>query len=216
MSPFPLTLSPAARGWLVAVAFASASTLVHFAVTRETPLLEKLALAALAFVPLSVGVVELRPLSWLALAAAWTLSWMLVEWGGGAPLLYLPSVAIPGMLAWVFGSTLLPGRQPLVVSIALAARPQTPGYLVAYSRGLTILWTAIFAAMASWDALLAAYAPHAWWSFTANVGNYLLVGALVAGEYAYRRLRFPDYAHPGFAEYVLLVARTNPRKVAPR
>jgi uncharacterized membrane protein len=47
----------------------------------------------------------------------------------------------------------------------------------------------------------------------ANLANYLLVGAFVVGEYVFRRLRFRDYAHPGFAEYVRIVARTNPRRL---
>ena len=207
-----MSASPTARAWLVAISFVTASGLVHFAVTRQSPLLEKLALAALAFVPLSVGLVELRPLAWLAFAAACALVWWLVEWGGGAPLLYLPSIAIPAMLAWVFGSTLLPGRTPLVASIALAARPQTPDYLIAYSRKLTVLWTVLFASLTAWDAALAFLAPHQWWSYAANFGNYLLVGATIVVEYAYRRLRFRDYAHPGFAEYLRIVVRTNPRK----
>lgn len=175
-------------------------------------MLEMAALIALAFVPSCVGLVELRPLAWTAFAAACALAWWLTELVGVGPLLYLPSIAIPAMLAWFFGSTLLPGRTPLVVGIALAARPQTPDYLLRYSRQLTVLWTALFAAIATWDAVLALWAPHAWWSYCANLGNYLVVGTTVAGEYLYRRLRFRHYAHPGFAEYLRIVARTHPRR----
>jgi uncharacterized membrane protein len=217
MSPFPKNrsvpfLSATAKSWLVALSFGAASLLVHLAVTRQTPLLEKAALIALAFVPLCVGIVELRPLAWAAFAAAGALAWWLTELVGVGPLLYLPSVAIPAMLAWFFGSTLLPGRTPLVESIAVAARPQTPDYLRRYSRRLTVMWTALFTAIATWDAALALFAPHAWWSYCANLANYLVIGATVVGEYLYRRLRFRDYAHPGFAEYLRIVVRTNPRR----
>ncbi len=207
MSP----LSPSSRSWLVAASFVAASVLVHFAVTRETPLLEKIALIALAFVPLGAGMVERVPRAWIAFGLACVLAWFIVEWGGAAPFLYLPSIVIPAMLAWIFGSTLRRGRTPLVTAIALAARPQTPACLVAYSRSLTVMWAALFAAITLWDAALALFAPHAWWSFVANLANHLVIGATVGGEYAYRRLRFRDHAHPGFLEYLRIVASAHPR-----
>lgn len=214
MSPFArrtFQLSPAARSWLVAAAFIAASVLIHFAVTRATPLFEKAALIALAFVPLGVGMVELRTGAWLAFAGAGVFAWFLVDWGGAAPFLYLPSIAIPAMLAWIFGSTLRAGRTPLVTAIALAARPQTPDYLVRYSRSLTVMWAGLFAAITLWDTALALFAPHEWWSLVANLANHFVIGATVAGEYLYRRLRFRGYAHPGFVEYLRIVVSANPR-----
>jgi uncharacterized membrane protein len=202
-------LSQTARAWLVAISFAASSGLVHVAVTRPTPLLERLALIALVFVPFSVGLAELRLGAWLAFATLAALSWWLVSVGGGSLFLYVPSVAIPAMLAWFFAATLRRGREPLITIVARAARPDTPDYLLAYSRTLTVLWAALFVAMASWDLALAVLAPHEWWSVTANLLNYLVVGAFVAGEYVFRRLRFRDYAHPGFAEYVSIVARAR-------
>ena len=208
-----VSLSPAARAWLVALSFAASSVLIHFAVTRQTPSLERAALIALLFVPFSVGLVELRPAAWGGFAILAAAAWWLVGFDGGAPFLFLPSILIPATLAWFFASTLRAGRESLITIVARAARPDTPDYLLRYSRTLTVLWASLFAAMATWDAALAAFAPQSWWSIMANLANYLIVGAFVVGEYVFRRLRFRDYAHPGFAEYLRIVVRTDPRRL---
>jgi uncharacterized membrane protein len=170
-------------------------------------------LTALAFVPFSVALVELRIRAWLAFVLLSVALWWLVRMGGGWPLLYLPSIGIPAMLAWFFGQTLRSGRQPLITAIAVGASPDLPDYLRRYTRRLTVLWTLIFVAMVVWDLSLAILAPHAWWSFMANVGNYVLIGATVAIEYLFRRLRFRHFDHPGFAEYLKIVVRANPRRI---
>jgi len=202
-----------ARALLVAASFVTSSVLIHLAVTNRAPLVEWLALCSLVFVPFSVGLVELRWRAWLGFVAACAALAAIVVTIGGRPLLYAPSVLIPAALCWFFGRTLAAGRQPLVATVALAARPQTPDYLLRYSRHLTQLWTGIFAAMCTWDLGLALFAPHAAWSAMANGVNYLVIGLAVGGEYLFRRLRFRDYDHPGFAEYVKIVVRADPRRM---
>ena len=206
-----MAVNKSARALLVALSFVASSLLIHLAVMYRVPLTEWLALASLAFVPFSIGLIELRWRAWLAFTAIAAALWWLVQVGGGRPLLYLPSVLIPAALAWFFGSTLRPGHTPLIATVALAARPGTPDYLLEYSRHLTQLWTGIFVAMALWDLLLAAFAPNGAWTVMANCVNYLLVGATVTLEYLFRRWRFREYAHPGFAEYLKIVIRADPR-----
>jgi uncharacterized membrane protein len=202
-----------ARALLVAASFVASSVLIHLAVMKPTPLLEWLALCSLVFVPFSVGLVELRWRAWLGfIAACAALAWV-VATIGGRPLLYAPSVLIPAALCWFFGRTLAAGRQPLVATVALSARPQTPDYLLRYSRRLTQLWTGIFAALSAWDLGLALLAPHAAWSAMANCGNYLVIGLAVGGEYLFRRLHFREYDHPGFAEYLKIEVRADPRRL---
>ncbi len=208
-----LPISAPARALLVALSFVVSSVLIHVAVMRGTPLLEWLALCSLVFVPFSIALLQRRWRAWLAFAAAVVGLWWLVRVGGGRPLLYLPSILIPTGLAWLFGRTLACDRRPLIAMIALAARPGTPDYLLAYSRRLTQLWTGVFVAMALWGAALALVAPHGWWSFMANCGNYLVVGATVTFEYLFRRMRFRAYDHPGFAEYLRIVASADPRRM---
>lgn len=209
----PVSVPKQARALIVAASFIASSILIHVAVMNRAPLAEWLALASLVFVPFSIGLIELRWRAWLAFAASCGGLWWLVSVGGGRPLLYLPSVLIPAALCWFFGRTLRAGRQPLIATVALAARPQTPDYLLQYARRLTQLWTGIFAALCAWDLGLAALGEHAAWSIMANGVNYLVIGAAVGGEYLYRRLRFRDYNHPRFAEYLRIVVRADPRRM---
>jgi uncharacterized membrane protein len=158
----------------------------------------------------------LRWRAWLGFVAACAAMGWLVATIGGRPLLYAPSVLIPAALCWFFGRTLVGGRQPLVATVALAARPATPDYLLRYARHLTQLWTGIFAALSAWDLALALFAPHSAWSAMANLGNYAVIGLAVGGEYLFRRLRFREYDHPGFAEYVKIVVSADPRRMVGR
>jgi uncharacterized membrane protein len=207
------SVSKSARAFLVAASFVASSALIHIAVMSRAPLVEWLALCSLVFVPFGIGLVELRWRACLGFAASCAAAGWLVLNVGARPLLYAPSVLIPAALCWFFGRTLAAGRQPLVATVALAARPATPDYLLRYSRRLTQLWTGIFAAMCAWDLGLAVFAPHAAWSFMANCGNYVVIGVAVGGEYLFRRLRFRDYDHPGFAEYLKIVVRADPRRM---
>jgi uncharacterized membrane protein len=205
--------SQAGRALLVALSFVASSVLIHVAVMRRAPLIEWLALCSLVFVPFSIPLVELRWRAWLGFVAACAAMGCLVLTVGGGPLLYAPSVLIPAALCWFFGRTLGAGREPLVATVALAARPATPDYLLSYSRHLTQLWTGLFAAMAAWDLGLALFAPHAAWSAMANCGNYLVIGLTVGGEYLFRRLRYRAYDHPGFVEYLRIVVSADPRRM---
>jgi uncharacterized membrane protein len=204
---------PSARALIVALSFVASSVLIHVAVMGSRPWVEWLALASLVFVPFSLPLIALRWRAWLTFLATCAGLWWLVRYGGGRPLLYLPSILIPAALAWFFGRTLFAGRQPLITTVALAARPATPDYLMAYSRHLTGLWTGIFIAMTAWDFALAACAPRAAWSFMANGANYLVIGATVVLEYLFRRWRFREYDHPGFAEYLKIVVSADPRRM---
>jgi uncharacterized membrane protein len=207
------TLSSSTRAVIGTASFILCSVLIHIAVMRRTSLVEWFALTSLALVPFSIALIELRWRAWVTFLLLSIGLWWLVRMGGGWPLLYLPSVGIPAMLAWFFGRTLRAGRQPLITAIAVAASPDLPDYLRRYTRQLTVLWTGIFVAMVIWDLSLAALAPHGWWSFMANCGNYLIIGAIVAVEYLVRRLRFRHFSHPGFAEYLKIVVRSNPRRI---
>src|SRR6185295_9641584 len=128
--------SQAGRALLVAGSFVASSELIHLAVMDHRPLVEWLALCSLAFVPFSVGLAGLRWRAWLGFAIVCAVMGWLVATVGGRPLLYAPSVLIPAALCWFFGRTLVRGRQPLIATVALAARPATPDYLLRYSRRL--------------------------------------------------------------------------------
>jgi uncharacterized membrane protein len=209
-----VTIPRTARALTAAATFVLASVLIHLAVSGGSHVLDWLALVAIAAVPFCIALLELRWRAWLAFCALAAAAWWLADTGGGRLLLYAPSVLVSAALAWFFGRTLRAGRQPLIVTIALAARPATPDYLLRYSRHLTVFWTGLFIAITTWNLALALFAPQAWWSAMANCGNYLVIGVAVVGEYLFRRLRFRDYAHPGFSEYLKIVVNADPRRAA--
>jgi uncharacterized membrane protein len=110
-------------------------------------------------------------------------------------LLYLPPVAINLWFALLFGASLRRGSLPLVSRIARLERGTLEPELAAYTRRLTAIWTLLFLALATESLLLALFAPLELWSWFVNVWNYVFVGALFVGEYAYRRLRYARYGH---------------------
>lgn len=110
-------------------------------------------------------------------------------------LLYLPPVAINLWFALLFGTSLRRGSLPLVSRIARLERGALEPELAAYTRRLTAVWTLLFLGMATESLLLALFAPIELWSWFVNVWNYVFVAALFVGEYFYRRLRYPGYAH---------------------
>jgi len=161
--------------------------------------------------------------TWLSMAAGVAYPFLvygLLAWGhpslGMAPatLLFLPPVCVNLGLAWVFGHTLAPGREPLITRFARLESPQPDAAVLTYTRRLTWVWVVFFLAMAAVSAALAASgAREAWVWFTA-VGNYLCVAALFAVEYFYRRRRFPHNAavSPRQQIQMLRAALRNPRR----
>jgi uncharacterized membrane protein len=185
--------------------------LVHASVMLRAPLLAFLALLALVAVALLQPLVHARIWAWAAFAAIGALLWLLTRVGGGIYALYLPSLVIPAALGVLFGSSLRRGRTPLISGIARAERGGVlPDELAHYTRRLTALWTLMFALMFACALTLIVLDAREWWSLTSNVLNYLLIGVLVVGEYAYRRWRYRAYPHPGLIEHIRTVARSRP------
>jgi len=134
-----------------------------------------------------------NPLRWLVVPAVGaTVYWLAppAEW-----LLFVPPVLINLALAWVFGRTLVRGRVPLISRFALMEQATLTPEVASYTRLLTWLWTLLFIAAAATSLVLALSGHHDAWSLFTNLINYLLVGALFLGEFAYRRVRFRNYRH---------------------
>lgn len=130
---------------------------------------------------------------------------LLAAWAAHATpqlLLYAPPVLINVALAAVFAASLRPPRQPVITRFARMEHPVLPCELALYTRRLTVVWAALFAAMAGVALMLALRGPLEAWSTFTNVVSYLLVAALFAGEHAYRRRRFRQYRHAGLRELV--------------
>ena len=112
------------------------------------------------------------------------------HWMGESVLIYLPPIYVSGLLLYLFGRTLRPGREPLVTRFMRLMREPTPETL-RYTRIVTWVWTVFFAAMLAESIGLALFAPRPVWSLFCNVLNYLFIAALMLGEYGYRRVHHP-------------------------
>lgn len=93
-------------------------------------------------------------------------------------------------LGLLFGLSLLPGQEPLVSRLARRVEPEPTPALLAYTRGVTLLWAGFCTAQLAVSALLLAAAPLAVWSLFVNVLDGPLIALTFAAEYAVRRWRF--------------------------
>ena len=148
-----------------------------------------------------------HPLRWLVPPAAG----VAVFWASPpvAWLLFVPPIVINAMLAWLFGRTLVHGRVPLIARFAQIEQGTLSAELAIYTRTLTWLWTLLFIAAALLSSALAMSGHRDAWSLFTNFINYLLVGALFLGEFAYRRRRFPNYRHHSPLQLLRNVRGTN-------
>lgn len=182
----------------------------------------------LTHVAVSAGLVWLGWIAWLCLAALVFIAapgkWRLAGFAlllvplavvDAGTLLKAPPVVINLALAAWFGMSLKAGEEPVIGWFARLERGDelTPE-LATYTRRLTLLWTVFFVAMAATAALLAVFAAAETWSIFANGVDYVLIGVLFVGEYAYRRVRYRHYRHASLADLVRTVIRSG--RLAPR
>jgi uncharacterized membrane protein len=123
------------------------------------------------------------------------------------------AILINVALAFVFGASLLPGRDPFISRFARMEHGTLPADLDRYTRRLTWIWTVLFAAMATIALALSLFGSLAAWSTFTNLVAYALVAALFVGKYAYRRLRYRNYRH---ATLLDLVANVRSAGLFPR
>jgi len=139
-----------------------------------------------------------RGMRLLAAAAALAMLMLVVQaWRGGglAPgTLYLAQhVGIHLLLAFVFGSTLQAGREPLISALARRVHGGLTAPMADYSRKVTAAWTLYFAAMASVSIGLYAFAPFEAWAVFANLVTPVAMVLLFVGEYVLRYRLHPEF-----------------------
>ena len=133
--------------------------------------------------------------------------------GGVAPeTLYLGQhVAIHLLLAFVFGSTLAAGREPLVSALARRVHGGLTPEMAAYSRKVNVAWTVYFVAMALVSIVVFVAAPFALWATFANLVTPLAIIAMFVGEYLLRYRLHPEFERATLAQAVRAYAeRTAP------
>lgn len=199
--------------WLPLALSVAYPLLSHLGATLHQPLLQWLALLAVVAVPISGALLRARASAWAGLLAAGAALYALTHAGGGQYALYLPPLLLPGALCATFGLSLRAGHTPLISAIANAARgPLTPA-LWRYTRRLTAFWSLFTGALVAIALLLTVAGPHwVWlWSWFTNFVSYALVGLVFVGEFMLRRRWFPDHPHPGFVDYLRIVAKGAPK-----
>ena len=144
----------------------------------------------------------------LALTALVGLAWH----GGGLapePLYVTQHVAVHLALAFIFGSTLGRGREPLIAALAGRVHRQLTPAMAAYCRAVTRLWTVYFLAMAALSLLLYLAAPFPVWATFANLVTPLGIAALFVGEYLLRYRLHPEFERAGWRDAIRAYARRD-------
>ena len=112
-------------------------------------------------------------------------------------------------LALLFGQTLVNPPSLLERMVRLQFPVFEPG-VGEYLRRLTGLWTGFFILSAALTVALARW-DEQWWTLYTGVVFYLLMGLLTAGEYVYRRRRFPHLEAPNPLASLRVMARDGRR-----
>jgi uncharacterized membrane protein len=187
--------------------------LVHLGVTSNAadPAQAVLPTLLMAVVACWILLRSQNRLLWLLIVASAAGAALLLgrDTGRGEVALYgVPHAAANLFMLWLFGRTLLPGRQPFVTRLARLARGGAlPPPLERYTRNLTLVWCAFFAAQLLVSALLLEFGTVAGWSLFINVLSLPLIGLMFVGDYLYRVIRYRDMPQSSIANAVEAYAK---------
>jgi uncharacterized membrane protein len=188
------------KGLILLAALVGYQILLHWAVSSDpgSGLGEFLTIA-----PLAAALIWVMGRSWrgrlglTALTLAAVSGWIAWRAAGANPALVylLPHVGAYLFMLWLFGHTLMPGREALITRLARRIHGTLPAEIERYTLRVTMAWCLFFAGMALTSLLLFFLAPLAVWSVFANLLNLPLVVAMFLAEYLYRILRYPNFSH---------------------
>lgn len=132
------------------------------------------------------------------------------KWIDFSAAYYFEHVLFNSIFFILFGSSLLPGREPLITRLARRVHGGLPKEIATYTVGVTWLWTIYFGATIILSLLLYFFAPLNVWSFFANVLGLPIVIAIFIGEYWYRITFIRDFPHASiFAGMQAMVDHTD-------
>jgi uncharacterized membrane protein len=185
---------------LLLLAFIAYPILLHVFVLKEEV---EMAHLLLVFAPL-LGVA-----AWVLFRMLDRMWWPLLALGFAAAIWYIVAgdygriglLAVNGLshaslnlfLLWLFGRTLLPGREPLISQISRHINGELKPEVVEYTRHVTVAWCVYFVIQVLVSLLLYVFASLAAWSFFINVLNLPLLILMFVAEKTYRTLRFPNH-----------------------
>lgn len=167
--------------------------LVHTFIVKDAPVAALRTLLAVALIMMALHLWlgdRSRRWVWTGLYALLAGAAVANLWRGGHLALFLPPLIFNLALAVAFAVTLRPGATPLVEPFMRKYRGDSVTTAhVREARFLTWAWTVFFVAMAACAAWLAAFASLEAWSLFANFLNYLFVGLMFVGQFAWSWLR---------------------------
>jgi len=101
------------------------------------------------------------------------------------------------LLAFLFGRTLVDGREPLVTRFARIMHATLPPEVERYTRHVTLAWTLLFVTLVVLSCIFYFAGMPAAWSVLANIVNPVAVVAMFVIEYAVRLRALPDWERVG-------------------
>jgi uncharacterized membrane protein len=183
---------------LAVVACLACPLLAHAAVTGGLPAPARIALLGVPLLGLAFWAYA-RPgtrIFWLAALAVISVATLLYERGHGHGVVIaygMPHAAAYLFMLWLFGRTLVRGREALITGVARRIHGSLEPEIESYTRHVTMAWCLFFLAQLAGSALLLAYAPLETWSFFVNVLNVPLLALMFGAEYLYRISRYPGH-----------------------
>ncbi|WP_205994055.1 hypothetical protein [Paraburkholderia sp. Ac-20347] len=128
---------------------------------------------------------KLTPVDW-AVAITLNLASVAIVFTDSARIMRLyPAFVNLGLLV-AFGATLVKGPS-MIEKFAQRTYPEPPAHIVRYTRRVTQLWCAFFAANGAFSAWTAFAWPPKLWSLYNGALAYALIGLLIVGEIAWRK-----------------------------
>ena len=126
----------------------------------------------------------------------------------------LSHATINFFLLWLFGRTLLHGREPLIAQISRRLTGSLDPEVVNYTRHVTMAWCIFPASQIIISLALYLFAPLEAWSFFINVLNLPLLILMFVGEKTYRNLRYPNHPRTTIMQAIEVYARdfATPKK----
>lgn len=170
------------RTVLVAVVTAAYPLLVYLGLGRFEPRWLALLLAALAVLR-AIG--NRDRFWWWAAGAGLVLAGVSAFANQALPLKLYP-VLVNGLLLLVFGASLL-HPPSMIERLARLREPELDTHGVAYTRGVTQVWCGFFALNGGIALATTLWASDATWALYNGLIAYLLIGALMGGEWLVRR-----------------------------
>lgn len=197
------------KATLLALAVVGYPIVVHLLLTSQQWPATTVAVGLLPFAALPLALLKSGhpKLGWLTVLGSavligyfWSTLLQRQDW-----IYLMQNVGMQGMLAWIFGRTLMPSREALITQLArrIHGADFTPA-IATYTRQATWAWVFFFVAMALTSVLLFVAAPLESWSFFVNVLYLPLLGLMFVLEYAARRYRLRGVQHASFIKGVSL------------